>query len=224
MTLIETVYEAIREAIVQGRYAPGSRLKAEHLRLDFGVSGTIVREALSRLLADGLVTANDRRGFSVAPFSAADLNEIIEARLLIEVEVVRQSVARGGDDWETALVGLYHRLSKLEKAVDPDNEDSLRQLEAANRAFHDQLGAACPSETLKGFYSQLFTRHYRYRRIALRTNDVLKPARADHDALLHAALARDAARAAAITRTHIERTRNFADWIVEAFGKAKVQA
>ncbi|MBB4301879.1 DNA-binding GntR family transcriptional regulator [Rhodobium orientis] len=223
MTLIEQVYESIREAIVLGRYAPESRLKAQHIKDDYGVSGTIIREALNRLISDGLVIANDRRGFSVAPFSAEDLADIIQARLLIEVDVVRQSVEAGDDDWEMALVGAYHGLDKQEQAVDIENEASLRALETANRAFHDQLGAACPSATLRAFYNQLFTRHYRYRRVALREQAILTAAREDHKTLLDAALKRDAARATEITRTHILRTQKFSDRLISAFAKTPTE-
>ncbi len=219
MTLIETVYEAVREAIVMGRYTPESRLKAEHIKDEYGVSGTIVREALNRLISDGLVVASDRRGFSVAPFSAEDLADITEARLVVEVAAVRQSVLHGDDRWEMALVGAHHGLDKQEQAVDPTNETSLRALETANRAFHDQLCAACPSPTLVQFYGQLFTRHYRYRRVALREQAILTDARNDHRALLDAALARDVDKAAEIIRAHIVRTRTFSDRLVEAFAR-----
>ncbi|MCF8499966.1 MAG: GntR family transcriptional regulator [Rhodospirillum sp.] len=220
MTLVETVYEAIREGIVLGRYAPESRLKVEPMKAEFGVSGTIVREALNRLIFEGLVIANGRRGFSVAPFSAEDLADIIRARLLIEVEVVRLSVAHGTEDWEVALVGAHHGLTRREATVDIADEASIRALEAANRAFHDQLGAACPSPTLFQFYSQLFTRHYRYRRVALREKVILREAREDHQDLLDAALVRNVERVADITRAHIERTQRFSDQLIPAFDRA----
>jgi len=217
VTRVETTYEALREAIVLGRYGPETRLKAEHIKTDYGVSASTVREALNRLIADGLVIAHGRRGFSVAAFSAADLEDITNVRLLIEVVALGQSFAHGDDRWEMNLAGAYHHLAKQELSASINDEESLRALEAANQTFHAQLVAACPSPILIGMCRQLFTRHLRYRRVALRDETILKKARRDHKALFNAAVARDADAAATVIRRHIESTQHISEALITAF-------
>lgn len=219
-TIVDTIYHDLREAIALGHYHPGEKLKAEHIKGDYQASGASVREALNRLLADSLVEVSNRRGFRVAPFTIEDLQDITTARLLIEVECVKSSVKHGDDSWEMNLVAAYHHLAKLEKRTDIDQADILQELDQRNRHFHDCLVAACPSPILLGFYNHLFTRHYRYRRVSLRHKKILKEAAREHKALLEAALARDINLAGKLISTHINRTSELADSLMDLFAEA----
>ncbi len=216
MGLVERIYLDLREGIADGRHPPDQKLKAEHIAAHYDVSGGTVREALHRLLADDLVVVTKGRGFRVAPFSVDDLNDITQSRLVVEVECVRDAVRYGDENWEMRVVGAYHHLSKL-KPQGPDLKIDRRELDLRNRHFHDSLVSGCRSPTLIAFYRQLFTRHYRYRRIALQDDVIVRDAYHDHKALLTAATARDADAAANITRSHILRTQNAAIALVRAF-------
>ncbi|MFC3053565.1 GntR family transcriptional regulator [Kordiimonas pumila] len=217
MTLTSKIYDDLSEAILAGQFRPDEKLKAEHIKARFGVSAATVREALNRLLADGLVLVHDRRGFTVAPFSPSDLADIIRSRLLIEVECVADSIKHGDDTWEMNLVAAYHRLGKAEAKADLGDDDSLKAQESANRHFHDCLVSACQSPTLLGFYRNLFARHYRYRRFALRNKIIVSQAAVDHKNLLEAALERDIDKARSIINDHIMRTQVHAEALLEDF-------
>ncbi len=215
MSLTEQIYVDLRSAIAEGRYAPGQKLKAEHIAKQLDVSGGTVREALNRLLSDGLVEVADRRGFTVAPFSVDDLRDITRARLLIEVECVRDAVAHGDDRWEASVVAAYHHLEML--ARQRGGTDDWHELELRNRAFHAALVSGCQSPSLIGFHHQLFTRHYRYRRYALQDRGIVSGARKDHAALLRAVTERNVETATEIIRAHILRTQESSEALVAAF-------
>jgi len=91
-TAIETVYMTLRQGILEGTLQPECKLRVEELRQHFGVGSSTIREALSRLLVDKLVTSKEQRGFQVAAVSLEDFREITELRILLETQAVRESI------------------------------------------------------------------------------------------------------------------------------------
>src|SRR6476619_8661221 len=114
------VYEALRTDILNTRIEPGSKLKIANLGTRFGVSLSVVREALTRLGEQGLVVANPQRGFSVIELSINDLDDLTSTRIQIESMAVRDAVAHGGLAWEGQVVAAHHRLERTEVYVGPD--------------------------------------------------------------------------------------------------------
>ena len=88
-TLAERAYEELGARIVSGRLAPGHRLLAEELANQLSISQTPVKEALAELERDGLVEGVSRRSLVVRRFTAHDIAEIYQARMLIELEAAR---------------------------------------------------------------------------------------------------------------------------------------
>ena len=113
----EQAYERIRSDIIFGRLRPGQRLTLEKLRPAYGVGISTLREILSRLTPEGLVTAEGQRGFQVAPCSAEDLKEIAALRLLIEKDALVKSFQAGDMEWEGRVVASHHKLARLEASL-----------------------------------------------------------------------------------------------------------
>ena len=97
LTLAETAYRKLRNDIIEGVHRPGTKLRVEHLKSDYDVGAGTLREALQLLLNDGLVVAQGHRGFTVAPMSAEDFQDITRTRVMIETEALRQAIALGDD-------------------------------------------------------------------------------------------------------------------------------
>ena len=143
----------------------------------------------------------------MAEISLEDFADLTRARKLIEVEALRQSIIFGDDAWEGALVGAFHRLSKVEEKLGEGSADLRDDFEARNRDFHYTLIAACPSRWLKYMHGILFQQSERYRRISLATrSDQERDVHAEHKAVLDAALARDVDLACRLEGEHIEKT------------------
>jgi GntR family carbon starvation induced transcriptional regulator len=206
-SLIETAYRCLREDIVCGRLAPGSRLRIDILRSSYGIGATPLREALSRLSAVGLVEASPQRGFRVTPVSEEDLDDITRQRVRFEVEALRESIAYGDDRWEANVVATHHRLRIVERALPSRSAPAFNEYEIRNRDFHEALVSACRSPWTLRFRAMIYDHHERYRRLSmvLQTASMQNVGR-QHAAIKDAALDRNADVAAALTEKHIMRT------------------
>ena len=200
-TLGDQAYARLRRDIIQGVFPPGARLGIEALRSTCGVGATPLREALSRLSAEGFAVAEGQRGFRVADISARELQELTELRIVIEGLALRESLQRADDDWESRVVAAFHHLQKVEGQAEPDPV----LWEARNNDFHLALIARCESRWLMRLYELLYDQHRRYRVIA-RAERGDRDIHAEHEAMLEAALARDTDALLAAHETHIRNT------------------
>lgn len=203
-TLVEGAYRDLRRDIIEGRLAPGEKLRIEHIKDNYGVGAGTLREALSLLISDALVVSQGQRGFSVAPMSLEDFGDITETRVMLETQALRQSIELGDEAWEADLLAAFHRLSRAEEKL---TESSNREeWEERNRIFHEVLIAACPSHWIKYFLTLLYYQAERYRRLSLQQKEGDRDVHAEHESLFKATLARDADRACEILAQHIRFT------------------
>jgi DNA-binding GntR family transcriptional regulator len=205
-TLVEGAYATLRREILEGAFEPGAKLRTEELRARYNISGSTMREALTRLLGEALVTSEGQRGFRVAPASLEDFRDLTEVRKLIETEALRQSIAHGDEAWESQIVASFYRLSKVEERLAEDPAHAISEFEERNREFHRALIAACPSRWLHHFIGLLYQQSERYRRMSMAKRTIPRDVHAEHKAIFDAVIARDADLACKLTADHIERT------------------
>lgn len=203
-TLAEGAYLQVRRDIIEGRLAPGEKLRVEHLKDRYGIGAGTLREALALLLSDVLVVAEGQRGFHVAPISLQDLADITHTRVLLETNALRQSIRNGDDEWEARLVAAFHKLSNSEERL--DNHSNVREWEARNRSFHEALIAACDSPWQCYLIGLLYRQSERYRHLAITRKAMPRDVHAEHAAIIEAALKRDAERASCALEQHIRLT------------------
>lgn len=113
----DSVTDVLRDAILDGRLAPGRHLAQVELAEELGVSRIPLRDALRRLAAEGLVVIEGRRGAHVASLSPDDVAEIYELRSLLEAEYIRRAIERLDDSAVKKLIELAHEMDRL--AADP---------------------------------------------------------------------------------------------------------
>lgn len=202
--VMEATYARLRADILSGALPPAAKLKLEALRDRYDASVNTLREALARLVADGLVQSEGQRGFTVVPATLANLRDITDIRRLLECEAARRSLERADLEWEANLVGAYHKLARIEDIVDQDHARWGGKLEDYNREFHAALIAACGSRWLLHLFGVMYDQSLRYRMLALQTKDFPRDqSRREHRQLLDAALARDAATVTRVLEIHI---------------------
>jgi GntR family transcriptional regulator, carbon starvation induced regulator len=218
-TLIETAYETLRDEIIEGALEPGAKLRTEALRARYDVSGSTIREALTRLLGEALVTSEGQRGFRVAPATLEDFRDLTEVRKLIEAEALRQAIASGGERWESDIVAAFYRLSKTEERLRDDPAGASREYEERNRDFHRALIAACPSPWLHRLNTLLYQQSERYRRLVASKRPIPRDLQ-EHQGILDATLARYADLACKLLAEHIERSVTALKTLIEAREKA----
>lgn len=206
MTLAEKAYLSLRNDIVRGSLPSGSALKMAELSTRYNMGFSPLREALSRLQGERLVSAESLRGFRVSDLSLAEFEDALQTRLLIETEAFRLSMQRGDDDWAAQVVAANYAL-KLQAERQTDGGE-LWELETRHHAFHRALLAACGSRWMLDFFEQLYMATDRYRLPILisRNGKSGRDVVAEHAALADAALARDVDRAIALLHAHYDAT------------------
>ena len=202
-TVSEQAFLSLRRDVLQGEHPPGAKLKLELLQVQYGFSSSPLREALNRLAQEGLVRADERRGFRVAPISVEDMGDITRMRLMIDVSALRDAIAAGDDAWEADLLASFHRLERLESRL-PEGPVVLdADWVQRHRDFHRALLAACPSQRQLALSASLFDQAERYRQISGRHRQSLRRKNEEHRRLMQAALKRDADTACMLLSEHM---------------------
>lgn len=220
-TKTESAYRLLRRDILATRLKPGAPMKLGALRDRYEIGWTPLREALSRLEAEGLVTAISNRGFAVAPVSRAALEDLTRARMVVEIPLLVESIENGGSDWESTVVTAHYRLSRSTLSIDNVSEAEIDDWDEKHAAFHTALIGAARSDWLLRFQqtiSDQMRRHHRFLSLAptLRAAEgrsngyeeavaALQDAMAieHHTELMEAALDRDIERARQLMAGHI---------------------
>lgn len=193
-------YRRIRSDLVFGRLRPSQKLRLEGLKENYGVSISTLREILNRLTAEGLVVAEGRRGFEVAPVSAENLKELAQLRLLLESHAMQTSFANADVEWEGRVVSAHHKLAATERLMEAGIGE-LEQWKRYDSEFHQALISNCGSHMLMETHSLVFDKYFRYQMVAFIYRGA-EPAQ-QHRALLESALKRDDQAAKAILTEHV---------------------
>lgn len=198
--LTDVVREAIREAILRGRFKPGDRLIEGRLAEMFGVSRNPVREALKSLDSEGIVTISPRRGAVVSELSEHEAAEVIELRAALEGLSARLAARRLEPD---AAASLEAVLAEGEAAAADGDAESLVRL---NEVFHSELARAGHNRLLSEFM----------RTLRIKTQwlfDVVAEERtarswSEHAAILRAVIDRDEEMAGLLASRHVSNVGN----------------
>jgi len=196
-SVVDQVYEAIRERITSGSLPRGARVHQEDLAEELGVSRTPVREALRRLAAEGLVEMRTNRGARVADIDQGGMRGAYDARLVVEPGAARLAATRR----------LAEPLARMRAAVAAQRR-SLRSVERsfeANREFHLALVAASGNDYLLQLVERLWVARIGatiYERQVETQERMVLDVR-EHEQILEAIEAGDGRRAESLTRRHL---------------------
>jgi len=197
LTLWQRVHDYLREEILAERLQPGAELQEVALAEELGVSRGPIREALSRLAAEGLVTVRPRRGAVVRSLSKDEFLELYQVREALEMMAVRLAVPRLGAEDLARLEELIGAMSRHAE------QDEVERFFEANIAFHATLFEASGNGKLQELYGQLLGQMGRYRMRSLTLRGNLQRSVAEHGAILRAAKRGDVDRAAHLMSEHI---------------------
>jgi hypothetical protein len=193
--LSDRIYDVLRERIVAGELGERA-VRQDALAQELGVSKIPVREALSRLAQDGLLTRIPNRGWFVCPLSMAEADEIYALRLAIEPQAAAQACAVATPAEREAV-----RLAYL--ALEEATRSGLSALARHNRAFHLALVAAAAQPLTRKLIEQLALLAERYVAQHLRPHGRSERARAEHAALHAAWIASDRRQVEKLLTAHI---------------------
>lgn len=203
-SLRDQVSESIRAGLITGELAPGEIYSAPQLAAQMGVSATPVREAMLYFEREGMVTKMRNTGYKVTELSAEILDGAAEARILLEVptmaKIARTCTGETAEKVEE-LRGLAHKLNDA-----AERGDLVSYLQADLR-FHCDFLALAGNPVIVETVSSLRTRSRVTGLRPLAEAGNLVASSREHEAMIDAALAQDAAAMEAIVRTHIGHVR-----------------
>jgi DNA-binding GntR family transcriptional regulator len=205
-TLASAIVTQLRADIVTCRIAPGEKLNISTISKRFNVSLAAVREALSRLMAAGLVVAEDQRGFRASPLSIPDLMDLTQTRIEIETLALRRSMANGGEGWRESVTLAWRSLQAIPRTLAHDRGQHNEAWTVMHGQFHATLVSACGLAWLMRFRNTLYEQSERYRRMAVAIKSTGRDIDGEHRAIVEAVLSGDAGKAATEMAKHIERT------------------
>lgn len=150
----DTVYQMLRERIVEQRFAPGSKINVEEIAKQLDVSRTPVHEALTILANDGLVEVRPRRGTFVTEFTSRDYEESLDIRRALEVLACETVVVHATEEDIADLRRLVEQMAS--SVVDAsDSAEAARTHDAMNLEFHSRFVKLSLNRRLIAIYGDL---------------------------------------------------------------------
>ncbi|AHG21167.1 transcriptional regulator [Chania multitudinisentens RB-25] len=198
-------YHYLKNDIIRGVFQPNEKLRMSLLTSRYNLGVGPLREALSQLVAEHLVTAISQKGYRVAPMSQAELLDIFDARANMEAMLVTLAIERGNDDWEANILAQMHMLAKMSTVA--TSEALLDEWDQRHQAFHSAIVAGCGSQHLLQMRARLFDLAARYRFLWLKKTvfsaSVMENKHHEHQELVKLVLARDSQQASERMREHL---------------------
>ncbi len=192
-------YTELRRRITSGELAPGSRLSQYELAEEMGMSITPLREAIRRLASEDWVAMDTHRDVRVAPMSATEARELLEARFSLEPSATELAALRRTEREIAAMRAAADALLPVTRTW---GEEAI----AAHRAFHRAIYAASHNNVMIRLLDDLWDKADRYRRIGLELPAGAEPRTIDlnqHHEILELVVVGDGAAAAGLVRSHI---------------------
>lgn len=199
MRASDRAYRALREAILDGELAPGTVLGEVDWATKLGVSRTPLREALSRLVADGLVSGSAGRGLEVAEFSTEHVAELYELREALEEHAAKIAAAKRDPAVFIALKDRFEHAGELLEA----GSDGIHQYYEVIADFDDAIDATIDNVYLVNALRNVRTHSARVRRMAATDPVRLRKAADEHLLICEAIIDGDAALARHATSVHL---------------------
>ena len=198
-SLGDHVFERLRQAIMDGKLPPGSRIVESQLANASGISRTPVREAIHKLDRAGFLKKLPQGGFSVLSLTREEIEEVFGIRSVLESYAARLAALKHHSE---ELQPLDDKLKEYRSCLKKGDLNALNEI---NTEFHDRLYALSRSPQLIKMIGDLKDQIYRFRKILLNDPGTAKMSDEDHRGMLEAIKKRDVSKAEKLVREQILR-------------------
>lgn len=200
LSAAEQVAATLTDMILDGKYAPGERIRQEEIAEQFGISRQPVREALRMLAAEGLAEVEANKSARVTQLDEAQLTLLYQMRERLEPLALVESIP----NLDSSTLA---RLREIQARIAADTE--LRDFLALDREFHMLTYSGCADEQLLAIVRRFWNSSQHYRRAFMRVSgrERLWVVNAEHELILDAIERRDTDDAERYLVGHIRRTR-----------------
>jgi DNA-binding GntR family transcriptional regulator len=199
----DEVYNSLYAQLMSRKIPPGGRIAIDSLVRELGVSQTPIREALSRLEAQGLVVKTHLIGYSAADqLNKSRLEQLYELRLMVEPAVAAKAAV---NMTEASIVALDEIAQQMNALVGSDTQGAYGQFAQRDSEFHDLIAAGSGNELARDALAHLHTHVHLFR--LFHHSRATREANEEHAQIISALRRRDADAAGQAMRSHIERSR-----------------
>ena len=199
-SLHDEVVTRVRDMIIEGVLAPGTRVNETHLGQTLGVSRTPLREALKFLASEGLIELVAARGAVVRKFTAKDVRDMLDVLAVLEAFAARIACRDGSNADIAEVRGIHDRMS--ERYAVRDRLEYFKLNQQIHTAFLRLSGNAA----LEAAHASIQSRLKRIRYIGNREPGKWADAMAEHDEMIRCLEARDGEGLARVVTRHMEHT------------------
>jgi DNA-binding GntR family transcriptional regulator len=202
-SLADNAYRQIKDWIIRYYLKPGAHLHVKDLSQVLGISQTPVREALSMLEKENLISREPQKGFRVKSMSMQEIEDLYDLRIALEVLSVRQAAER---------ITLYNRkrlkglLSKVGRLLESGNKQGILELE---QNFHTIILEASGNKPLAEMGRAILDRIWIIQNINLLTSNHLSDAHPQHVKVFEAIQDGDSQKAGLLMGSHIKLAKEF---------------
>jgi DNA-binding GntR family transcriptional regulator len=207
-----SIYDAIREGILSGRYTPGERLIETRLAAELGVSRTRIRDALARLHSEHLVTTAPNRGMVVRPLSVRDIEEVYALRLLLEGYAARTAAGTITMSELDQLLELHNRMLEVVRTGPGSSEEErltmVRTVTELNNEFHRLIQRASRNGRLETLLRTIVSVPLVFQSFYWYSGRELAQSCTEHGEIIRALEEHDGLRAEELMKIHVTRGLN----------------
>ncbi|HHV93374.1 MAG TPA: GntR family transcriptional regulator [Firmicutes bacterium] len=206
-SVTDMVKQRLREMIMEGELAPGTKILQDQIAEELGVSKTPVLKALHVLESENLVVSVPRRGFFVRKFTLEEIADVFAVREVIEGVAAEEAAAAMTDKEIKRLANLF------EPFEPPLDEEATKAYAAADKKFHNLIVAASRNEFIQQINDMMNVLSISFQPGLLRSPEETIP---EHQRIVEAIEDRDPLRAREAAMDHLYRTRI---WLAEQMRK-----
>ena len=196
-THADRMAEDVADRIIAGTFKPGTRLDEHGLAERYGVSRTPVREALRQLASTGLIEIRPRRGAIVAALTSSQLETLFSAMAELEATCARLCAISMSPIERRRLQTLHEAMHRLVA------QGKTKDYAEANQTFHTQIYVGAHNTVIADMTAQMRRRLSAFRRAQFRSPGRLPRSHGEHEAVVNAILAANAAEAHAAMLHHV---------------------
>ena len=197
-TIRDQVYQILRDEICAGKYPPGFWLQETELTEYLGVSRSPVREALRRLVADGLLMEIPNKGVFVKEFTIRDIDEIFDMRVMLESYAIRKSRSRMTS---ARLQKLFDILEELERTHAAGDLAAYTQID---EVLHNRIVELSENSLVISTYDRVRSMNQQFRVLSLTSHRRFDESLEEHRQIVQSLAVGDVETACATNTRHLE--------------------
>lgn len=198
MPLAQSAYERLRNMILSGELPPESAITENSIVDRLAIGKTPVREAMRRLVLEGLLDVTPRLGYTVTAITASDVEDLFQMRVILEVAAAQLAI----DRLDGASLDRLTELSTI--GYDPDDRESMLTYLSINAEYHEIIARASGNKRLADLISRMMQESRRFIQVAILSENHGRRVIEQHEAIVDALRARDRDAVAEAVRIHVE--------------------